>query len=143
MTKHPVDFSIVTEIGGTQVTTEQIARLAQRYYWAGEYCRGRDILDVACGAGQGLGDLSSLARSLRAGDITPSLVAQARSHYGSRIDIAEMDATRIAMFSAVPFISTSDGARVRPSQTKASQTAVSQKLATKLLEYDAWLSWPM
>lgn len=89
------DFRSVTELAGESVSVVQIDRLAQRYYWAGEFCRGKDVLEVACGAGQGLGYLASLSRSMRAGDITPSLVDQARSHYGSRIEITEMDAERL------------------------------------------------
>ena len=92
---YAVDFTSVTETPGANVSSEQIVRLAQRYYWAGEYCRSLDVLEVACGAGQGLGYLCSLARSLRAGDITPALVAQARTHYGHRIEISEMDATKL------------------------------------------------
>lgn len=86
------DFTTVTELPGDEVTSEQIERLAHRYYWAGEYCRGGDVLEVACGAGQGLGYLASVSKSLRAGDISPTLVARARSYYGSRIEISEIDA---------------------------------------------------
>lgn len=90
------DFSTVTELAGDEVSAEQIERLAHRYYWAGEYCRGKDVLEVACGAGQGLGYLASVAKSLQAGDITPALVAQAKAHYGDRVAVAEMDAMRLS-----------------------------------------------
>jgi SAM-dependent methyltransferase len=50
---------------------------------------------VACGAGQGLGYLASVAKSVQAGDITPGLVERARGHYGGRIKIVEMDAEAI------------------------------------------------
>lgn len=89
------DFSTVTELAGDEVSAEQVERLAHRYYWAGDYCRGRDVLEVACGAGQGLGYLASMARSLHAGDITPALVEQAKAHYGDRIAVAEMDALQL------------------------------------------------
>lgn len=89
------DFTTVTELPGAEVTNEQVERLAHRYYWAGEYCRDRDVLEVACGAGQGLGYLASVSRSLRAGDISPALVARARGHYGGRIEISEMDAQEL------------------------------------------------
>lgn len=89
------DYSTVTELAGDQVTREQVERLAQRYYWAGEYCRGKEVLEVACGAGQGLGYLASLAKHLCAGDITPTLVAQASNYYGRRVDIREMDAQQL------------------------------------------------
>lgn len=89
------DFTTVTETAGAEVSLEQVQRLAHRYYWAAEYCRGKDVLEVACGAGQGLGYLASVARTVRAGDITPGLVAQARAHYGARIEISEMDAEKM------------------------------------------------
>jgi SAM-dependent methyltransferase len=95
------DFTTVTELAGEEVSSEQVERVVHRYAWAGEYCRGRDVLEVACGAGQGLGYLKQVSKSLRAGDITPALVARARAHYGQRVDITEMDA------QALPFPSRS------------------------------------
>ena len=57
----------------------------------------KDVLELACGPGQGLGYLASVVSSLHAGDITPSLVAMARTHYGSRVVIAEMDAENVPL----------------------------------------------
>lgn len=87
-----MDYIEVTEIAGDNVSLEQVERLCRRYYWAGAYCRDKNVLEVACGSGQGLGYLASLSRSLRAGDISPALVQRARTHYRERVDIAEMDA---------------------------------------------------
>jgi len=89
------DYSTVTELPGEDVTQEQIERMARRYSWAGEYCCDKDVLEVACGAGQGLGYLELVAKSLKAGDITPSLVIRAQAHYGGRIRIEEMDAQQL------------------------------------------------
>lgn len=86
------DYSSVTELAGDEVSREQVERICARYYWAGGYCYDRDVLEVACGAGQGLGYLARQARSLVAGDITPALVERARHHYGGRVDIRLMDA---------------------------------------------------
>lgn len=86
------DFTTVTELSGDEVSQEQVERLAHRYYWAAEYCRGREVLEVACGAGQGLGYIASVAKSVAGGDITPALVQTARKHYGSRVKVSEMDA---------------------------------------------------
>jgi len=91
------DFTTVTELPGQEVSTEQIARLAHRYCWAGTYCAGRDVLEVGCGAGQGLGYLQSVSKSVRAGDISPALVECARAHYGSRLEVTEMDACAIEL----------------------------------------------
>ena len=89
------DYSNVTELAGDDVSIEQIERIAHRYLWAGQYCHNKDILEIACGAGQGLGYLSSLGNSLEAGDITPNLVALAQQHYGERIPISVMDAQNL------------------------------------------------
>lgn len=86
------DFSSVTELAHDEVSQEQVERLAHRYRWAGGHCEGRDVLEVACGPGQGLGLLAVRARRLWAGDLTPSLLGQARAHYGDRIALLEMDA---------------------------------------------------
>lgn len=86
------NFSSVTETGDEKVSCAQIERMVQRYFWAGEFCQNKDVLEVACGIGQGLGYLASVSKSVQAGDITPDLVKKALEHYGERIKISEMDA---------------------------------------------------
>lgn len=89
------DFSSVTELAGDEVTQEQVERLTHRYLWAGAYCDGRDVLEVACGSGQGLGHLAARARRLWAGDLTSRLVRDAHRHYGDRVALLELDAQRL------------------------------------------------
>lgn len=89
------DFVSLTEISGDDVTNEQVERLARRYYWAGEFCKGKDVLEVACGAGQGVGYLASLARSVTAGDYSEPLLEIARRHYGSRFTFQQFDAQQM------------------------------------------------
>lgn len=86
------DFATITELAGDPASREQIQRLYRRYYWAGRYARGRDVLEVACGAGQGLGYLASLARSVSAGDVSDRVLHGTRAHYGARIDLRQFDA---------------------------------------------------
>lgn len=86
------DFLSVTELSGDDVTQEQVERLCHRYYWAGEYCRNKDVLEVACGTGQGAGYLSGLSGSYRAGDFSEEILKIARSHYGERIAFQQFDA---------------------------------------------------
>jgi ubiquinone/menaquinone biosynthesis C-methylase UbiE len=88
---HP-DFTTVTELAGDDVTIEQVKRLCNRYYWAGQYCAQKDVLEVACGAGQGLGYLSEVAGNLEAGDYSYEIVSIARRHYGGRINLRQFDA---------------------------------------------------
>lgn len=92
-----IDYSAVTEVSGEPGSAEQVDRMRARYYWAGTFCAGKDVLEVACGAGQGLGYLAGMGRSVRGGDISAKLVERARQHYGDRVDIREMDA------QALPF----------------------------------------
>lgn len=88
----PDNFISVTEISGDEVTKEQIERLCNRYYWAGHYCSNKDVLEVACGTGQGLGYLSRIARSLKAGDYSNDILAKAKQHYGDLISLIRFDA---------------------------------------------------
>ena len=87
-----MDYTFVTEIAGDKVTQEQLDRLCNRYYWAGSYCSGKDVLEAACGSGQGLGYLSGIARSLEAGDYSDEILYIARRHYGKRIALRQFDA---------------------------------------------------
>ena len=87
------DFLAVTERGGEPVSRAQLERFYQRYLWAGGFCAGRDVLEMACGTGPGLGYLKEVSGSLVAGDISESVIALARQHYGGRIDLHQFDAT--------------------------------------------------
>ncbi len=89
------DFVSLTELAGDDVSVEQVERLARRYYWAADYCTGKDVLEAACGAGQGVGYLSSVSRSLRAGDYSPALLEIAGRHYGSRFGFEQFDAQKM------------------------------------------------
>lgn len=66
--------------------------MCQRYYWAAGYCRGKDVLEVACGTGPGLGYLAGIARSFRAGDLSEPILEIARKHYDKRIELSCFDA---------------------------------------------------
>lgn len=89
------DFQSVTELAGEEVSREQVERLAHRYLWAAGYCAEKDVLEVACGPGQGLALMETGARRLWAGDVTPALVRQARSVAGRRTCVMELDAQKL------------------------------------------------
>jgi SAM-dependent methyltransferase len=77
----------LTEVGGSLGSQEQVRRLVNRYEWAAPRCVGRDVVEVACGAGIGLGVLRARARSLVAGDIVPATVNSVRRHYSNRVKV--------------------------------------------------------
>ena len=90
------DFIELTEIAGDDVTAEQVQRIARRYYWAQQYCLGKDVLEAACGTGQGLGLLLASARTVTAGDFSAPILAIAGRHYGSRIALQQFDAQNMS-----------------------------------------------
>jgi SAM-dependent methyltransferase len=92
-----VSFADVTELAGDEVSQEQVARVCTRYGWAARYCQGKDVLEVACGTGPGLGLLAATSRTFTAGDISEVILARGRSHYGARLDI------RVLSAEALPF----------------------------------------
>jgi ubiquinone/menaquinone biosynthesis C-methylase UbiE len=88
----PTEFSEVTELAGSQISVEQLERMSHRYHWATQYCKEKDVAEVACGSGPGLGLLSSVSRSVEAGDYSDKILEIARSHYGARIRLVQLDA---------------------------------------------------
>jgi len=95
------DFSGVTEVPGNAVTEEALSMLYTRYRFTVPSCEGKDVLEVACGSGQGLGYLAKTARRVVGGDYTRSLLDMARAHYRGRLPLLQLDA------QALPFRSSS------------------------------------
>lgn len=92
-----MDYSTVTEYGGEMVSFAQLARFYQRYIWAGTFAQHADTLELACGTGPGLGYLKSVSRTLVAADISMSVLSSARAHYGERIDLRQLDASKTGL----------------------------------------------
>jgi ubiquinone/menaquinone biosynthesis C-methylase UbiE len=86
------DYAPITETPRTPATRPQVKRLIQRYDFAERRTRGRRTLEVACGAGIGLGYLARTASSVVGGDATASALRLARAHYGSRVPLVRFDA---------------------------------------------------
>jgi ubiquinone/menaquinone biosynthesis C-methylase UbiE len=93
----PVDdhFENVTEIGGQPISGEQLDRACHRYHWAAQIAQGKDVLEVACGAGQGLQILRQAARSVTAGDYSPVVLQNAVRTMGELVPLSVFDAEDI------------------------------------------------
>jgi ubiquinone/menaquinone biosynthesis C-methylase UbiE len=93
------NFASVTEIAGQRISVEQLDRTCHRYHWALPFCDNKDALEVACGAGQGLLLLASKARSVSAGDISPEVLANAKSTVAGQskheIELQILDAEKL------------------------------------------------
>ena len=92
-------FRDITERSGEPATHGQIADMVHRYEWASARCRGRRVLEVACGTGQGLGILAAGAVSVIACDLDSDNVSAAKRTYGDRIDVRRADALSLPVGS--------------------------------------------
>jgi ubiquinone/menaquinone biosynthesis C-methylase UbiE len=91
------DYSAVTELPGHRVSREQLERILHRYRLAAEFSSGKDVLEVACGAGLGLGVLSERAHGVTAIDIEPKNLNHAKRRYADKknVDLRLMDAENL------------------------------------------------
>lgn len=87
-------FLEVTESEGQKVSPEQLARSCHRYHWAARQSEGRDVLEVACGAGQGLNILAGRAASVVGGDVSPEVLAVAKRNFPG-IPLSEFGAEQL------------------------------------------------
>lgn len=86
------DFLDVTELAGEPISLEQLERLHHRYAWAARLCAGKDVVELACGSGAGLGLLQKVACSFEAADLSAAILERVRRHYGQRIRLRQFDA---------------------------------------------------
>lgn|SRR5487761_1906055 len=88
------DYSTVTEQPEQGATRLQMSMLRTRYAWAAGQAAGKDVAEIACGAGLGLGWLARMARSVEAGDLNGANCRIAEETYAGRgkIRVRAMDA---------------------------------------------------
>ena len=89
---HDLIGPAITDVAGEPAGSTQRERLVARYHWAAGYCETRDVLEVACGTGQGLGLLKKKARSLAACDLSMENLDRVRYTYQSSVPITQADA---------------------------------------------------
>lgn len=89
-----VDYSLITEAPGLKATHEQVERLYQRYRFARQFAEDKDVFEVACGSGIGLGYLARVARKVVGCDVDKTNLNLANKHYqdSSNLEIIFMDA---------------------------------------------------
>jgi SAM-dependent methyltransferase len=95
-----LDYSSVTEKAGDWVTQEALSMVYTRYRYAAEFCRGKRLLEVACGQGVGLEYLAKHARHTVGGDITEELLARAHQRLQGRIPLLRLGAEALPLRTA-------------------------------------------
>jgi ubiquinone/menaquinone biosynthesis C-methylase UbiE len=76
-----LEYHNITERPEDGVPMEQLLRYYQRYCFALQYCQSRDVLEVACGSGGGLGLLAGHASSVTGLDVDEKNVHLATTTY--------------------------------------------------------------
>ncbi len=91
------DYTIVTEVPGHRGSKEQLERLYQRYRFALQFCKDKEVLEVACGSGMGLGYLAKEAKKVIGGDLDKNILKYPIKHYRGKdkIEIREFDAQNL------------------------------------------------
>jgi ubiquinone/menaquinone biosynthesis C-methylase UbiE len=87
-------YSTVTELPGYGAPKEQLVRLHHRYHFASLYCKNKDVLEIACGPGMGLGYLAKVAKKVVGIDIDDDILAYVHNTCKGRenIEIRKADA---------------------------------------------------
>jgi SAM-dependent methyltransferase len=60
-----------------------VALHLKRYVFAEPWCRGKEVLDLACGAGYGTAHLARVASQVVGGDVSEEAIAYARRRYAA------------------------------------------------------------
>jgi len=78
----------IAEVPGQRVTEGQLSEFYTRYRFASTYCRGKAVLEVACGGGQGLRYLARVAQRVVGTDIDPRATRMSAYYCRDWINIA-------------------------------------------------------
>jgi ubiquinone/menaquinone biosynthesis C-methylase UbiE len=91
------DFTNVTEQPGQRATKDQLSIMMTRYNLAQRYSEGKDVLEIACGSGTGLGYIAKVAKSVVGGDIDQNLVNIGKQTYqnDTQVSVLQLDAQQM------------------------------------------------
>jgi SAM-dependent methyltransferase len=99
-----MDYGTITERPGQGATADQNSMRRTRYELAAKYAGQREVLEIACGSGMGLGFLARTARRVVGGDIDADncRIAAAAHCDDPRVDVIQCDGHSLP-FSAYSF----------------------------------------
>jgi ubiquinone/menaquinone biosynthesis C-methylase UbiE len=85
-------MSFEAELPGKRIIPESFQMICTRYYSITEFLTDKDVLEVGCGAGLGLGYMNRFANSIIGGDYSSLNIKIAKKHYQNRIELLLLDA---------------------------------------------------
>jgi SAM-dependent methyltransferase len=93
-------FEDLTETTGIPLSAEGADMMATRYAVAAGLAAGLRVLELGCGAGQGLGLIGREAGSVVGADYSLPLLRSGRAHYGTRVPFVRLSADALPFRSA-------------------------------------------
>lgn len=89
------------ELPGIKVSKDQLRIILARYKFASKFISGKNIIEVGCGPGLGLGYFAKMAKKVIAMDYSEENLRYAREHYkekdyNKKIEVINLDALKIA-----------------------------------------------
>ncbi len=96
------------EMPGKKVSKERLKVICARYYFASPFISGKEVLEVGCGPGLGLGYLAKKAQRIVGMDISEENLRYARQRYknnhsNKKIEILCLDAHNLSLFQNKSF----------------------------------------
>jgi SAM-dependent methyltransferase len=85
-------MSLEAGVPGDKRTPEAWQMICCRYFVAGQLASGKQVLEIGCGSGRGLGYLSARAQRVIGGDYSPENLGYAREHYKDKAELLVLDA---------------------------------------------------
>ena len=85
-------MSFEAGIPGNKRTWEAWQMICCRYYTAAQFVTRKQVLEVGCGIGRGLGYLSTRAQRVIGGDYAKDNLGYVRQHYQDRVELLLLDA---------------------------------------------------
>lgn len=90
-----MEFYKETEIPGIRISQDNYEIICHRYYFASRHILGKDVIEIGCGPGIGLGYMSKKAKKIIGIDIDQKNLKLAKDQYGDKIELLNADAHKL------------------------------------------------
>ncbi len=90
-----MEFYKETEIPGIRISYDNYQIICHRYFFASKFILGKDVIEIGCGSGIGLGYMSKKAKKIVGIDIDKKNLKIAKDHYKDRVELINADAHKL------------------------------------------------
>lgn len=93
-------MSFEAELPGKKVIPEEFEMIYTRYHSIIEFIKDKEVLEVGCGPGLGLGYINQYSKRIIGGDYSLFNIEIAHKHYGKQIDVLVLNAHNLPFKSS-------------------------------------------